>query len=132
MMGTMNIQFWGVRYLVTDLDRSVDFYTKTLGFKLEHRQGGAFAKVSGGGVDLLLSGHGSSGARPLPGDVKQTPGGYNRIVLRVEDLPARIDELKNAGARFRNEMEVGPGGRQIQIEDPDGNPVELFEPASAG
>lgn len=125
----MVAQFWGVRYQVTDLDRSVAFYTATLGFTLEHRQGNAFAKVSSGGLSLLLSGDGSSGARPLPGGVKQTPGGFNRIVLRVEDLPARIEELKKAGARFRNELETGPGGRQIQIEDPDGNPVELFEPA---
>ena len=126
----MMIQFWGVRYQVTDLDRAVEFYTKTLGFKVEQRQGSAFAKVAGGGVDLLLSSKGSSGARPLPGDVKQTPGGFNRIVLRVEDLPARIGELRTADVRFRNEMEVGPGGRQVQIEDPDGNPIELFEPAS--
>lgn len=127
----MNIQFWGVRYQTKDLDRSVQFYTERLGFTLEHRQGTAFAKVTSGGLDLLLSGEGSSGARPLPGGREQTPGGFNRIVLRVEDLPARIEELKKASVPFRNEMEVGPGGRQIQIEDPDGNPVELFEPASA-
>jgi glyoxylase I family protein len=127
---TMTVQFWGVRYQVTDMDRSVEFYTKQLGFTVDLRQGNAFAKVSAGPLALLLSGDGSSGARPLPGGVKQTPGGYNRIVLRVEDLPARIEELKAAGAKFRNEMEVGPGGRQIQIEDPDGNPVELFEPAT--
>ena len=127
----MMIQFWGVRYQVTDLDRSVAFYTERLGFTLDMRQGGAFAKVSAGPLPLLLSGPGSSGARALPGDVTQTPGGYNRIVLRVEDLPARIEELKKAGVKFRNEMETGPGGRQIQIEDPDGNPIELFEPASA-
>jgi glyoxylase I family protein len=127
----MTIQFWGVRYQVTDLERSVEFYTKRLGFTVDQRQGNAFAKVSGGGLSLLLSGDGSSGARPLPGGRKQTPGGYNRVVLRVEDLPARIQELKQAGVTFRNEMETGPGGRQIQIEDPDGNPVELFKPASA-
>ena len=131
LVATMIVQFWGVRYQVTDMDRSVEFYTKRLGFTLDLRQGNAFAKVSSGPLPLLLSGHGSSGARPLPGGVKQTPGGYNRIVLRVEDLPARIEELKSAGVKFRNEMETGPGGRQIQIEDPDGNPVELFEPASA-
>ncbi len=125
----MVAQFWGVRYQVTDIDRSVAFYTTILGFTVEQRQGNAFAKVSSGGLSLLLSGDGSSGARPLPGGVKQTPGGFNRIVLRVEDLSARIEELKNAGVRLRNEMEVGPGGRQIQIEDPDGNPIELFEPA---
>lgn len=128
----MTVQFWGVRYQVTDLERSVAFYTTTLGFTLDQRQGNAFAKVSSGGLSLLLSGDGSSGARPLPGGVKQTPGGFNRIVLRVEDLAARIEELKKAGVRFRNEMETGPGGRQVQIEDPDGNPIELFEPASAG
>lgn len=126
----MTVQFWGVRYQVTDMERSVAFYTTALGLTLDHRQGDAFAKVSSGGLSLLLSGDGSSGARPLPGGVKQTPGGFNRVVLRVEDLPARIEELKNAGVRFRNEMETGPGGRQIQIEDPDGNPIELFEPAA--
>lgn len=127
----MTVQLWGVRYQVADLERSVAFYTQTLGFTLEQRQATAFAKVSAGGFSLLLSSHGSSGARPLPGGVRQTPGGYNRIVLRVEDLPARIDELRRAGIRFRSEMEVGPGGRQVQIEDPDGSPIELFEPASA-
>ncbi len=125
----MDVQFWGVRYQVTDIERAVQFYTEILGFTLEHRQGNAFAKVSNGPLPLLLGGESSSGARPLPGGVKQTPGGYNRVVLRVDDLPARIEELKKADVRFRNEMEVGPGGRQIQIEDPDGNPIELFEPA---
>jgi glyoxylase I family protein len=126
----MAFQFWGVRYQVTDVERSVEFYTKGLGFTLELRQGTAFAKVSNGELALLLSGDGSSGARPLPDGRKQTPGGWNRVVLRVEDLPARVEELKKAGVRFRNEIEAGPGGRQIQIEDPDGNPIELFEPVS--
>ena len=130
VIGAMMIQFWGVRYQVTDLDKSVEFYTKVLGFTLDLRQGNAFARVSSGPLSMLLSGDGSSGARPLPDGRKQTPGGFNRIVLRVEDLPARIEELKKANVKFRNEMEVGPGGRQIQVEDPDGNPVELFEPAS--
>jgi glyoxylase I family protein len=76
-----------------------------------------------------LSGPGASGSRPLPDGRQQQPGGWNRVVLRVADLSARIDELKHAGVRFRNQMEAGPGGRQIQIEDPDGNPIELFEPA---
>jgi glyoxylase I family protein len=124
-------RFWGVRYQVTDIERSAAFYTERLGFTLDLRQGNAFAKVSSGPLSILLSGDGSSGARPLPGGVRQTPGGFNRIVLRVDDLPARIEELQNAGVKFRNEMETGPGGRQIQIEDPDGNPIELFEPASA-
>ena len=83
----------------------------------------------GGDAHLLLSGPGASGSRPMPGGQGQAPGGWNRIVLRVSDLPGCIDALKSAGVRFRNEMETGPAGRQIQIEDPDGNPIELFEPA---
>src|SRR4051812_30345223 len=102
----MTVEFWGVRYQVTDLERSVEFYTARLGFTLDLRQGNVFAKVSTGPLSLLLSGDGSSGARLLPDGRKQTPGGYNRIVLRVEDLPARIEELKKTGVRFRNEMEV--------------------------
>lgn len=119
----------GVRYQVADVARSVTFYTRHLGFALRHQQLPAFANVSLGGVQLLLSGPGASGSRPMPDGRIQGPGGWNRIVLRVEDLAGLVAELKNAGLRFRNEMEVGPGGRQIQIEDPDGNPIELFEPA---
>ena len=81
-----------------------------------------------GGFTLLLSGPGASGSRAMPGGESQEPGGWNRVVLRVTDLPARIDALKKAGVTFRNQMETGPGGRQIQIQDPDGNPIELFEP----
>ena len=121
--------FHGVRYQVTDVSRSVAFYTRHLGFRLEHQQLPAFASVSIDHLQMLLSGPGASGSRPLPGGRHQEPGGWNRIVLRVADLPARIDTLKKAGVHFRNEMETGPVGRQIQIEDPDGNPVELFEPA---
>ena len=119
----------GVRYQVKDVARSVAFYTQHLGFKLEHQQLPAFANVSFGDSDVLLSGPGASGSRPMPGGQHQEPGGWNRIVLRVSDLPSCIATLKGAGIRFRNEMETGPGGRQIQIEDPDGNPIELFEPA---
>lgn len=122
--------FHGVRYQVRDVGRAVGFYTKELGFKLEHQQLPAFATVSIDGVNLLLSGPGASGSRPMPDGRQQEPGGWNRIVLQVTDLPARITALKNAGLRFRNEMEVGPAGRQIQLEDPDGNPIELFEPAN--
>lgn len=120
----------GVRYQVKDVARAAAFYTQRLGFTLKHQQLPAFANISLGGVDVLLSGPGASGSRPMPNGEHQTPGGWNRVVLRVSDLPACIAALKNAGVTFRNEMEVGPGGRQIQIEDPDGNPVELFEPAS--
>lgn len=119
----------GVRYQVTDVSRAVDFYTQHLGFRLVHQQLPAFASVSLGDFTLLLSGPGASGSRPMPGGQSQKPGGWNRVVLRVSDLPAQIEVLKKAGVRFRNQMETGPGGRQIQVEDPDGNPIELFEPA---
>ena len=119
----------GVRYQVTDVARSVAFYTTQLGFTLEHQHLPAFANVSLGQVNVLLSGPEASGSRPMPNGQRQEPGGWNRVVLRVVDLVAFIDVLKEAGLRFRNNMETGPGGRQIQIEDPDGNPIELFEPA---
>ena len=118
----------GVRYQVTDVARSIAFYTTHLGFTLEHQQLPAFASVSLGSAQILLSGPGASGSRPMPSGQQQKPGGWNRVVLRVMDLPAFIDILKNAGLPFRNDMETGPGGKQIQIEDPDGNPIELFEP----
>jgi glyoxylase I family protein len=119
----------GVRYQVTDVARSVAFYTKHLGFTLEHQQLPAFASVSLGDATILLSGPEASGSRPMPNGERQEPGGWNRVVIRVSDLPAFIEVLKKTDLRFRNEMETGPGGKQIQIEDPDGNPVELFEPA---
>jgi len=119
----------GLRYQVKDVARSVAFYTQHLGFTLVHLQLPAFASVSLGDSQILLSGPGASGSRPMPNGQHQEPGGWNRIVLRVSDLPGCIAVLKGDGVRFRNEMETGPGGRQIQIEDPDGNPIELFEPA---
>ncbi|HEY8224568.1 MAG TPA: VOC family protein [Pyrinomonadaceae bacterium] len=120
---------WGVRYQVKDVNRSIDFYTKQLGLKLDMQNPPAFAQVSVGNLKLILSGPGASGSRPMPDGRQQGPGGWNRIILQVKDLPARIEALKKAGLHFRNEMEVGPGGKQIQLEDPDGNPIELFEPA---
>ena len=119
----------GVRYQVRDVARSVAFYTTHLGFTLEHQQLPAFANVSFGDAHILLSGPQASGSRPMPNGQQQEPGGWNRVVLRVDDLAASIDGLKKAGLHFRNNIETGPGGRQIQIEDPDGNPIELFEPA---
>ena len=119
----------GFRYQVKDVARAVEFYTQRLGFILKHQQLPAFANVSLGDADILLSGPGASGSRQMPNGQRQEPGGSNRVVLRVANLPACIAALKNAGVGFRNELEVGPGGQQIQIEDPDGNPVELFEPA---
>jgi glyoxylase I family protein len=120
---------WGVRYQVKDVNRSIDFYTRELGFKLDEKHPPAFAQVSAGNLKLILSGPGASGSRPMPDGRSQEPGGWNRAILHVENLPARIEALKKAGLRFRNEMESGPGGKQIQLEDPDGNPLELFEPA---
>lgn len=120
----------GVRYQSRDVSRAVAFYTHELGFELKHQQGEAFAAVSCNGVDLLLSGAASSGARPLPNGEQQTPGGWNRLVLAVADLAAVIASLRSRGVRFRNEMIEGPGGKQVQILDPDGNPIELFEPAA--
>jgi len=119
----------GVRYQVKDVARSITFYTQNLGFRLERQQIPAFASISLGGAQILLSGPGASGSRPMPNGEAQTPGGWNRVVLRVEDLRALIKTLTKAGVQFRNDMETGPGGRQIQVEDPDGNPIELFEPA---
>lgn len=120
---------WGVRYQVKDVQRSVAFYTEVLGFQLDYQHLPAFGQVSAGHLKLILSGPGASGSRPMPDGRQQEPGGWNRIMLQVEDLPARIAGLKQKGAHFRNELEAGPGGRQVQLEDPDGNPIELFEPA---
>ncbi|HET7698422.1 MAG TPA: VOC family protein [Vicinamibacterales bacterium] len=120
----------GVRYQTTDVQRAVHFYTTHLGFTLEQQHLPAFATLSIGGVHLLLSGPGASGSRPMPDGRPQEAGGWNRIVLRVTDLTREIRRLEQAGVKFRNALESGPGGRQIQIEDPDGNPIELFEPAS--
>ncbi len=121
--------FWGVRYQVKDVQRAIAFYTQTLGFNLDMQYLPAFGQVSIGGLKLILSGPGASGSRPMPDGCEQRPGGWNRVLLQVDDLPARIAKLKAANVQFRNEMETGPGGRQIQMEDPDGNPIELFEPA---
>src|SRR4029453_16960672 len=120
----------GIRYQVKDVARSVVFYTQHLGFVVGHQQLPAFASISIGDAQILLSGPGASGSRPMPNGQAQEPGGWNRVVLKVTNLPSFIDQLRKAGLRFRNEMETGPGGRQIQIEDPDGNPIELFEPAA--
>jgi glyoxylase I family protein len=121
----------GVRYQVKDVARATDFYTQQLGFTIQHQQPPAFASVSLGESVILLSGPGASGSRPMPGGEQQHAGGWNRVVLKVSDLDACIAALKNAGVAFRNDVEKGPGGRQIQITDPDGNPIELFEPAAS-
>ena len=115
-----------VRYQVQNVDRAIAFYTR-VGFQVGRRFGPIFATVNRGDLFLLLSGPGSSGSRPMPDGRRQEPGGWNRIVLYAEDLDSTIATLRKAGTRFRNEVEVGPGGKQIQVEDPDGNPIELHE-----
>jgi glyoxylase I family protein len=115
-----------VRYQVRALEPSIAFYTKQLGFKLD-RETGPFAQVSRGRLALILSGPSTSGARDMPDGRKQEPGGWNRIVLWVDDLSASIAKLERAGVHFRNQIEVGPGGSQILVDDPDGNPIELHE-----
>ena len=120
--------FHGVRYQTKDVARAVAFYRDHLGFDVGHQQLPAFAAVSLGPLHILLSGPGASGSRPMPDGQSQEPGGWHRVVLRVSDLEKLIETGRQAGLRFRNEMEAGPGGKQIQVLDPDGNPIELFEP----
>lgn len=116
-----------VRYQVTDVARSIQFYSDRLGFEVESRAGDAFAAMTHGALRLILSGPGSSGSRPMPDGRVQSPGGWTRIVVYVDDLDSRIVALRRDGVAFRNVIESGPGGRQIQIEDPDGNPIELHQ-----
>ncbi len=128
---------WGIRYQVKDMNRAIAFYAQHLGFTLEPYHGPAlkpgqapaFAKVSIANLGILLSGHGASGSRPMPDGRTQETGGWNRVVLQVRDLSSCVEAMKQTGLHFRNEIEEGPGGKQIQLEDPDGNPIELFEPA---
>jgi glyoxylase I family protein len=119
-----------VRYQVKDVARSLAFYTERLGFQLELRSGTAFAAVQLGSLRLLLSGPGSSGSRPLPSGQQQEPGGWTRFLIYVPDLGTRIRELQQANVPFLNSIETGPGGSQILIADPDGNPIELHQPPS--
>ena len=114
-----------VRYQIGDLDRGIEFYTSRLGFRLEQRAG-PVAIVSRGALNLLLSGPESSGSRPMDGQ-SQEPGGWNRIVLYVDDIEKEVDRLRAAEVAVRNDITVGPGGKQVQISDPDGNPIELHE-----
>jgi glyoxylase I family protein len=118
-----------VRYLVSDADTAVAFYTKYLGFILSHRWGPAFSSLTRGDLELWVSGPGSSAARAMSDGRRPEPGGWNRLVMQVDNLSSVVAEMKAAGVRFRNEVVTGPGGKQILIEDPAGNPIELFEPA---
>ncbi len=118
-----------VRYIVYDVDAAIPFYTDMLGFTLEMHPAPGFASLSRGDLQLLLNRPGAGGAgQAMPGGQAPAPGGWNRIQLEVADLEATVEKLKGAGARFRNEIVVGNGGKQILLEDPSGNPIELFEP----
>ena len=118
-----------VRYMIDDVPAAVGFYTTLLGFTLEVDASPAFAAVSRSGVRLLLSGEGSSGKRPLADGRRQAPGGWNRIHLQVADLESEVERLRGAGVPFRTtEIVTGPGGAQVIIDDPSGNPIELFQP----
>jgi catechol 2,3-dioxygenase-like lactoylglutathione lyase family enzyme len=118
-----------VRYMVDDVDDAIDFYTSHLGFTLQSNQAPAFADVIRGNLRLLLSGPTSSAGRPMPDGRRPHPGGWNRIHLIVDDINAEVERLRNAGVSFRNQIVTGPGGRQILLDDPSGNPIELFRPA---
>jgi len=118
-----------VRYMVKDVEQSIGFYTQHLGFKLEQQMGPAFAIVAKGDLELWLSGPQTSAARPMPDGRQPEPGGWNRFVIEVENLPALVSRMIQAGVRFRNEIISGPGGQQILAEDPSGNPIELFQAA---
>jgi catechol 2,3-dioxygenase-like lactoylglutathione lyase family enzyme len=117
------------RYMVSDVDQSVAFYTANLGFTLQQQFGPAMAILTTQGLTLWLAGPAASAARPMPDGRRPEPGGWNRIVLEVADLPSMVATLRQCGATFRNDIVVGPGGRQILCEDPSGNVIELFQPA---
>jgi catechol 2,3-dioxygenase-like lactoylglutathione lyase family enzyme len=118
-----------VRYMVDDVDESIAFYTKLFGFELLTSASPAFADVKRGHLRLLLAGPKSSAGRPMPDGTKPGPGGWNRIHFVVDDIDAEVARLRDAGGRFRNDVVVGPGGKQVLLEDPSGNVVELFQPA---
>ena len=117
-----------VRYLVGDVDAAIAFYVEHLGFSLQTQMGPAFAIVEYEGLELWLSGPTSSAARPMPNGAEPQPGGWNRLVISVDDVSAAAERLRAAGVAFRNNPLTGPGGTQVVLEDPSGNPVELFAP----
>jgi catechol 2,3-dioxygenase-like lactoylglutathione lyase family enzyme len=118
-----------LRYLVNEVDTSIEFYTNLLGFKLVERMGPAFAIVAKGDLNLWLSGPQASAARPMPDGRQPEPGGWNRFVIQVDDIESLVASMKTAGISFRNDILTGPGGKQILAEDPSGNPIEIFQPA---
>jgi catechol 2,3-dioxygenase-like lactoylglutathione lyase family enzyme len=125
----MTDELVNVRYMVDDVDDAVAFYTSQFGFTLRSSAAPAFADVVRGNLRLLLSGPSSSAGRPMPDGRRPGPGGWNRIHLIVEDIAAEVERLRGAGLTFRNDIVSGPGGRQILLEDPSGNPIEIFQPA---
>jgi len=118
-----------VRYMVDDVEESIDFYTRHFGFELGHNASPAFAEVVRGRLRLLLAGPRSSAGRPMPDGRKPGPGGWNRIHFVVDDIAGEVERLRSAGLEFRNDIISGPGGQQILLDDPSGNPIELFQPA---
>ena len=124
-------EFVIVRYMVDDVDNAVAFYTTHFGFELRSSAAPAFADVTRGRLRLLLSGPASSAGRPMPDGRAPQPGGWSRIHLIVEDLAGEVELLRAAGLTFRNDVVSGPGGQQILLDDPAGNPIELFQPAGA-
>ena len=120
-----------VRYMVDDVEKAVDFYTTVFGFTVRTNFAPAFADVVRGNLRLLLSGPKSSAGRPMPDGRTPEPGGWNRIHFIVDDIDAEVERLRAAGVTFRNEVISGPGGRQILLEDPAGNPIEVFQPAAS-
>jgi catechol 2,3-dioxygenase-like lactoylglutathione lyase family enzyme len=125
-----NDEIVNVRYMVDDVDAAIAFYSELLGFELLTSASPAFADVKRGNLRLLLAGPGSSAGRPMPDGRTPGPGGWNRIHFVVDDIDADVSRLRNAGATFRNDIVTGPGGKQILLEDPSGNVIELFQPAS--
>lgn len=119
-----------VRYMIDDVPQAIDFYTRHLGFTLDQDSSPAFAAVTRDGLRLLLSGPTSSGRRPMPNGARPVPGGWNRIEIVVDDLGAEVDRLRSEGVSFRNDIVRGPGGAQILVDDPFGNPIEFFQPAA--
>lgn len=116
-----------IRYLVNDVDVALEFYIDMLGFELVEKWGPPFAMVKRGDLALWLSGPGSSASRPLSNGSKPAPGGWNRLVLETDDLASLVEKLKRSGAQLRSDIVSGPGGKQVLVDDPSGNPVELFE-----
>jgi catechol 2,3-dioxygenase-like lactoylglutathione lyase family enzyme len=127
---TMDQELVSVRYLVDDVEASIAFYTEHFGFEVISSAAPAFADVVRGRLRLLLSGPASSAGRAMPDGRVPGPGGWNRIHLIVDDIEGEVERLRGAGLTFRNDIVTGPGGRQILVDDPSGNPVELFQPAA--